>query len=282
MMNDDYKSALSTLETYIVNAKPIEKLLSLFDKIHCLMKLNQVDRALATAIELLSFIESNFSSSELKNSVEKIESNMENLFQNFIYIQNPKFFMFLSKCWIKLVKNFFSQKSLFLKLEKISIQISKKAELLANQAQEKEIEEYYPLMDEIQECMEMTENIDDLKFKFKLIANVLQIYGACCNYASDWSKSIEIHNNAIMLQKCAFAKEANQYQVLGHCYNNVGRAYRNLYGTDKARSSFKKAVEIYKEATDYDSEASRKQDLINAQQNFTLNEKNETTLAIRG
>ena len=282
MMNDDYKSALSTLETYIVNAKPMEKLLSLFDKIHCLMKLNQVDRALATAIELLSFIESNFSSSELKNSVEKIEFNMENLFQNFIHIQNPKLFMFLSKCWIKLVRNFFSQKALFLKLEKISIQISKKVQLLANQAQEKEIEEYYSLMDKIQECMEMTENIDDLKFKFKHIVSMLQIYGACCNHASDWSKSIEIHNNAIMLQKCAFAKEANQYQVLGHCYNNVGRAYRNLNKTDKARSCFKKAVEIYKKVIDYDSETSRRKDLINAQQNFKLVEKSETVLAIRG
>ena len=225
MMHDDYKSALSTLETYIVNAKPMEKLLSLFDKIHCLMKLNQVDCALATAIELLSFIESNFSSSKLSNSVEKIEFNMENLFQNFIYIQNPKFFMFLSKCWIKLVKNFFSQKALFLKLEKISIQISKKAELLANQAQEKEIEEYYPLMDEIQECMEMTENIDDLKFKFKLIANVLQIYGACCNYASDWSKSIEIHNNAIYAPKMCICKRSKSissaWSLLQQCWKSV-------------------------------------------------------------
>ena len=170
---------------------------------------------------------------------------------------------------------------MFLKLEKIGIQISKRAELLANEAQEKEIEKYYPLLDKIQECMELTSDIDDLKFKLKHIANVLQLYGSCCNHALNWSKSIEIHNNAIMLLKCAFAEKANQYQVLGDCYKNVGRAYCNLNQTDKARSCFYKALEIYKEATDYDSEASRKKDLINVEQNLKLVQTNEMVLAIR-
>ena len=264
-MNDDYESALTTIETYIVNAERIEKVLSLFDRVQCLMKLNQVDHALATAIQILSFIESNSSTCEFKNSVEKIESNMENLFQNLNSIPDTKLYIFLSDSWIKLVKSFFFQKTLFLKLEKICIQISKRAELLANQAREREIEKYYSLMDEILECMELTANIDNLKFKFKLIANVFQIYGSCYNYASDWLKSIEISNHAIMLLKCAFANEANQYQTLGHCYRNVGTAYCNLNETDKAKSCFKRALEVYKKASDYDSETSREKDLISVQ-----------------
>ena len=86
---------------FIVNVKQVEKLLSLCDKAHCY----QVDRALSTGIELLSFIKSYFSTCEIKKWVKKIESNMENLFENLNPTQDAKFFMFLSMGWIKLVKN---------------------------------------------------------------------------------------------------------------------------------------------------------------------------------
>ena len=118
MTNDNYESACKTLETYIVNAERVEKLLSLFDKVQCLMKLNKVDDALVTAILILTVIETNFSTCEFKKSVEKIEPNMESLFQNLICIADTKFLIFWLKCWIKLVKNSFSQKILFIKLEK--------------------------------------------------------------------------------------------------------------------------------------------------------------------
>ena len=280
MTKGNYVEALQTLQTIIVNVDNVEKLLCLFDRAECQIKLKQCEIALVTANEILSLIETNSSSNEFKNSIKKIELNVENLVQSLNHIQQTDFLILLVKCWIVLVKTFFEQHVFLSKLETICLSISNITTELINQVREKEIKEYFPLMDEILEIIKCRPTKDvDLKMKCNSMANIMQIYGSCCNDASDWSKSIEIHNKAITMKETACTDKEHCCQMLGHCYNNTGRAYSNLKKTEKARSCFEKAVRIYRNATDYESEAARQSDLRNSQQNLDLVDKKEAVFS---
>ena len=85
----------------------------------------------------------------------------------------------------------------------------------------------------------------DLKVKCEEIAWFLKYYGYCCIEVADYDKSIEIHKQAISLLESTFGDNANHYQVLGLCYNNLGVSYENSNKLIEAKQYYETAVKVY-------------------------------------
>ena len=81
-------------------------------------------------------------------------------------------------------------------------------------------------MDKVLKKMQRIGDVD-LKVKCKKIARFLKTYGYCCLQVPDYDKSIEIYKQAASLLESTFGDDANHYKVLGHCYHNLGAAYKN-------------------------------------------------------
>ena len=90
-----------------------------------------------------------------------------------------------------------------------------------------------------------TSNIADLQHKTEKVALFMLRYGHCCIAMKDFTKSIELHSNAISLMKSIFGHEAGNYQVYGICHHNFGVALQKLNRFDEAKQKFEETLNIY-------------------------------------
>ena len=247
-MNDGkYEEALQTLQTIAIHAESINKILTLFDKVQCLIKVNQVDEAVVAAFKILSLIEAHILTIEFKDSFNDIYKRLDKLIEILIEIKQTNCILPLSQCQFNLSRNLSKGNELLIKLSDIGINFLNVMKKLNSQNKPEEIKEYYPLMDEISETMQMTTDVD-LKKKCKLCVLFLHRFGYCLNIAEDWIKSIAVHEQAIGIFKTVFANKAYEFVQVGHCYKNVGVAYKNLGKLEIARSCFEEAILVYKKA----------------------------------
>ena len=247
-MNDGkYKEALQTLKTIAIHAESINEVLTLFDIVQCLIKVNQNDEAFAVVFQILSLIEVHISTIEFKDLFNDIYKKLDKLIETLIEIKQTNCILPLSQCQFDLSRNLLKGNELLIKLNNIGINFSKVIEKLNSQNKPEEIKKYYPLMDKISETMQMTTEVD-LKEKCKLCASFLQQFGYCLSITKDWIKSIAVHEQAIGIFKTAFANKAYEFVEVGECYNNVGIAYKNLDKLEIARFCFEEAISVYKKA----------------------------------
>ena len=264
-----YEEAIQTLQAIFLQADPVNQILTLFDKIKCLIETNQTNDALVCGFEILSLIESNIATVVFKSSFEQIETNLESLIENFIKIKQDVCIVSMMECWFGLVQNFMKDKPLLTRIVDIGTLIVNQSEILMSQNKAVDIKEFYLLMDKMYKKMQMTD-MDDFKFKSIKVNSFLQRYGMICDYARDWYKSVEIHNQAISVLATALGAEAEKYQRFGHCYHNLGVAWKNLDAKDKAKICYEKSIKVYKKATDYNNVEARKKHLDNTKRNLQL------------
>ena len=248
-MNDGkYEEALQTLQTIIIHAKSVNTILALFDKVQCLIKVNQTVKGIAfVALRILPLIEALYSTNEFKDSLDEIYKKSDKLIETLIETKLSNCILPISQCQFDLSRNLLKGEKLLIKLKDIGYKFSKIAEKLNSQNKPKEIKEYYPLMIEILETMQMTTEVDLIE-KSKLCASFLQKFGYCLGKTEDWINSIAVHEQAIGILKTAFDSQAYEDENLGHCYSNVGIAYKSLGKLEKAKSCFKEAILVYKRA----------------------------------
>ena len=247
-MNDGkYEEALQTLQTIAIHAESIDIVLTLFDIVQCLIKVNQNDEAFAVVFQILSLIETHILTIEFKDLFNDIYKKLEKLIETLIEIEQTNCILPLTQCQFDFSRNLSKGDELLVKLNNIGINFLNLMKKLSSQNKAEEIKEYYPLMDEISETMQMTTDVD-LKEKSKLCASFLQNFGYCLSTAKDWIKSIAVNEQAIGIFKTAFSNKAYEFEKVGHCYHNVGIAYKNLGQLEIARSCFEEAILVYKKA----------------------------------
>ena len=195
---------------------------------------------------LLKSFEVHYLTNEFNNLFDKIYKNLDKLIENLIEIKQTNCILPLIKCQFDLSQNLCEGKDLLVNLSDIGINVQNVSVKLKTQNQENEIKEFFPLMDEILEIMQMASDVD-IKEKCQLCASFLQIYGSCLNHTEDWIKSISVHYQAIGILKTGLATEAYEFEILGHCYNNIGIAYKSLSILKKAKFYFGKAISVYQE-----------------------------------
>ena len=147
------------------------------------------------------------------------------------------------------------------KLRRIGGEMQHIAMELNKQNKRNDFKQQYPVMDKILKEMQQISDVD-LKVKCKEIAWFLAYYGFCCNKVADYDKSIEIHKQAISLMESTFGDNANHYQVLGHCYNNLGAAYKNSNKLVEAKQSYETAVKVYEEVKECDDENIKMENIL--------------------
>ena len=260
MDDKEHYKALRTLETLIVQEEGAIRLLSITMKIKCQIELGDNDNATVTCVEMASM----FEQINLKNQptmvMNELHDEIKMLVERFIKI-NIDSSLFLQTCRFDLIIGFFNGKTRLLKLRDIGGEMQKIAVELTKQNKRIDFKEQYPIMDKVLKEMQRIGDVD-LKVKCESIAWFLKLYGVCCNKAADYDKSIEIHKQAISLLESTFGDNANYFQVLGLCYNNLGAAYENLNKLVEAKQYYKTAVKVKKQVKDWNDESKKMESIL--------------------
>ena len=249
MDDKEHYKALRTLETLIVQEEGAIRLLSMTMKIKCQIELREHDDATVTCVKMASMFEQINLENQPTTVMNELHDEIKLLVERFIKI-NIDSSLFLQRCRFDLIIRFFKEKTRLLKLQNIGFKKQKIAEELMKQNKRIDFKLQYPLVDKILKEMQRIDNVN-FKVKCESIAWFLKCYGFCCNKAADYDKSIEIHKQAILLMESTFGDDANQYKVLGHCYNNLGGACENSNKLVEAKRCYDTALNIYNQAKDW-------------------------------
>ena len=159
-MNDGkYEEAIQTLQTIIIHAEPVNKILTLFDKVQCLIKANQIDERLVVFYQISSLIEAHISTIKFKDSFNHIYKSLDKLIETLIEIKQTNCIFSLIHCQFNLCQNLFEGELLF-ELEDIGFNFQNILKKLKSQNKAEEFKKYFPLMDEILETMLMITEVD--------------------------------------------------------------------------------------------------------------------------
>ena len=86
----------------------------------------------------------------------------------------------------------------------------------------------------------------------------MKYYGYCCIVMKDFSRSTEIHSNAIFLMKSIFGHEAAYHLAYGYCHHNFGTVLKELNRFDEAKQKFEETLNIYESVKDWRNDEFKK------------------------
>ena len=221
-------------------------------KIKCQIELSNNDNATVTCVEIASMFEQINLQNQPTTVMNELHDEMKLLVKRFVKI-NVDSSLLLQRCRFDVIVGFFNGQTRLDKLGRIGGEMQDIAKELKKQNKRSDFKQQYPVMDKILKEMQRIGDAH-LKVKCEKIAWFLKYYGFCCNVIADYDKSIEIHKQATSLLESTFGDNANHYRVLGVCYDNLGAAYKGSNKLVEAKQSYKTAVEVKKQAKDYDDE----------------------------
>ena len=238
----------------------INKLLSLMLKIRYQIKTNDNVDATVTCAEMASMFKQTNLQNQSMTVMNELHDEIKLLVQRFVEI-NVYSSLLLQSYRFDLINDFFNGKTRLLKLRDIGLEMVDIALELEKQNKRSYFEEQYPFFDKILKEMQQI-GVVDSKVKCKEIACFLGCYGYWCMLVADNDKSIEINKQAISLMESTFGDDANHYQVLGLCYNNLGVAYSNSNKLVEAKQYYETAVEVKKQVKDYHDENEKMENIL--------------------
>nr|XP_039248876.1 uncharacterized protein LOC120326621 [Styela clava] len=115
----------------------------------------------------------------------------------------------------------------------------------------------------------MTEMLDDIRVienadpvnKALSESSCLQFIGSIYTLADEYEKSITLFISGLGVLDQQFRSNASKYQIYGLSLHNIGLNHHDLQEYKEADYYYIKAIEAYKNATDYENEADRKKDI---------------------
>ena len=244
MKAKEYKNALLTLQTLIVQEEGISKLLSMLKKIKCQVAMG--DDAAITCAEVTSILNTLQIYDPSTSVVDQLDDEIRLLADTFIEI-NLDIALVFRHCQFDLIKQFYEGYTKLMKLTTLSgignsIQPSGISKLLGFKSNQQ-----YSFMDEIVKEMQAVKNVD-VKVKCSEVALFMKYYGCYCYKLRDFKKSIELLAKAIFLVETVFGEKTScDNQLIPDLYHHLGLAYASLSNLVEAILSLEQANTLYLE-----------------------------------
>ena len=254
-MNDQkYNDALQILNAIVVRQKSVDQLIfCMIQKCRCEIEIGRNDEAETSCNKITKLMALKVFEKTNEKTKTKCLDEVESLVEKLIEIKKLDKALLLIESQFTVIKQFYSGEKKLDKLEYLGIPMQTITEDFHFKNNSTKANECYLLLDKILHEMQTT-NIKDFRNKTVRVAWFMKNYGYCCSEMKDFTKSIEVHSNAIFLMKSIFGHEAAHYQVYGYCHHNFGCDLKKLTRFDEAKQKFEEALNIYESVKDWESD----------------------------
>ena len=254
-MNDQkFNDALQILKAAIViQDESVDQIFSMIQKCRCEIEIGCNDEAKTSCYEITQLLASKvFEKANVEHKAKCLDK-VKSLVEKLIEIKKLDEALLLIESQFTLIKQFYSDEEKLDKLVNLGIPMLTITEHFHFETSSTKANKCYLLLDKI--LLEMqTSNIADFQCKTEKVALFMNYYGYCCNVMKDFTKSIEVHSNAIFLMKSIFGQDADHYREYGTSHHNFGNALKHLSCFKKAKQKCEEALNIYVSAKDWSND----------------------------
>ena len=234
----------------------IDKILPLVSMIHCLLKIGELDQAVASSLELASLLES--TADQIQPIIEECDLGIYNLVNKFLEFKEFNVIFQLLHCRFKLLKRYYNGEVMFVKMVNIGLLMANVAEVVKHPNEIELFTNQYGFLDDILLFIQNSPATNmTYEVKCEKVASFLHNYGYCCYVLKQYFKAILLYNQAIACRKLAFGVESNNYKVFASSYCNLGHALENSNYLLEAETAYQTSIEIKMQARDYENEEQR-------------------------
>ena len=245
--------------------------------IECLLKIDELDEAIVSSVELVSLLES--TADQMQPIIQECDLAICNSVKNFLEFKKFDVIFQLLQCRFKLLKRHYNGKVMLDRMCNIGFLMTNVAEVVES-PNETKFTKQYEFLDDIllfiqnSPATNMTHEV-----KCDKVATFLYNYGYCCHKINDFVKSAMLYNQAIASWKLAFGDESNNHKHFAYSYRNLGFALKNSNHLLEAKTAFQTSIEIFKQARDYENEEERNKRISLTQNELQIVENKLFTLS---
>ena len=261
MNNQKYNDALHILNAIVIHDKSVNQIFSMLQKCRCEIEIGRNDEAETSCNKITKLMASNVLEKANESTKTKCLDEVESLVKKLIDIKKLDEALLLIESQFTLIKQFYRGEKKVEKLEKLGIPIKRISEHFHFKTNSTKANKCYLLLDKIRHEMQTTD-MEDFRYKTKELVWFMLYYGYCCSVMKDFTKSVEVHSNAIFHMKSIFGHEAAYYRVYGYCHHMFGNALKELNRFDEAKQKFQENLNIYESVKDWENDKQKKNSVL--------------------
>ena len=152
----------------------------------------------------------------------------------------------------------------------ISVVLTSVAKVIEGTNQIELFKKQYEFLDNVLLAMQnfLVTDLTTMKVKCEKVTSFLYNYGYCCIEVKDYVKAIMLCNQATASRKLAFGDKSNNCKNFAGSYSNLGHALENSNHLLEARTAYQTSIDIYKQASDYQSNNEKSEHILRTTNNL--------------
>ena len=265
--NEKFKEAANTWQMIIDQSRNVNKISPNISLIICLLEMGDVDQAVVSSVELVSLLDA--AADEIEPIKDQCDDGICNLAKKFVDFNKFDLIFQLVHCRFELLKRNYTGKDMFIRMCNIACSMRDVSMKVTNDSDVESFKNQYCLLDDVLLFMQNSPVNDvDWKNKCKNVALFLGRYGSLCDNIKDYTKAMTLLNQSIVFWKTTFGVDSEYNRDLGVFYNNLGYAFALTNNLGEATFAYQKSLEIKKQARDYETDYSKREDILVTSKNL--------------